>query len=98
MTCGVPPRQEGVVPIPSAPLAFPPSVSGGPTGIRHLPSPLQPLCVGLPNPRPRHDVLRRRLHSAGLCSQNCGGRGKGQPTVRHSSEVGHPPLPPRNPA
>ena len=50
MACGVPPRQEGVVPISAALLAIPPSVGGGPTGIHHLPSPLQPLCVRLPIP------------------------------------------------
>ena len=40
MACGVPPRQEDVVPLPPAPLAFPPGAGGGPTGVRHLPSPL----------------------------------------------------------
>ena len=60
MASGVPLRQEGVVPIPAAPFAFPPSAGGGLTGIRHLPSPLQPLCVRLPNLRHRHAVLCRR--------------------------------------
>ena len=88
MACGVSLRQEGVVPILEAPLAFPPIVGGGPTGIRHLPSPLQPLCVRLFNPRRRHDALRRRLHSAGICSHHCEGRDKCQPTVRYFGEVG----------
>ena len=44
------PRQEGVVPLPTTPLAFPPGAGGGPTGVRHLPSPLKPFGVRLPNP------------------------------------------------
>ena len=36
----------------AAPLAFLPHVGLCLTGIRHLPSPLQPLCIGLPNSRP----------------------------------------------
>ena len=37
--------------------------------------------------RPRHDVLRRRLHVAGLCSQHRGGWGEGEPTQLFSGEV-----------
>ena len=64
MACGVPPRQEGIVLLTTAPLAFPPSAGGGPTGVRHLLSPLQPFCLWLSHPRCRHDVLCRRLHIA----------------------------------
>ena len=52
---GIPPRQEGIVYLSAAALVSAPSADGGPTGIRHLPSPLQPLCFRLPNSR--FDVL-----------------------------------------
>ena len=63
------------MPLPAAPLAFPPGKGGDPTGVCHFPSPLQPFCVRLPNPWLRYDVLRRRLHVGCFCSQHCGGRG-----------------------
>ena len=69
MASGVPSRQEGIVPIPAAPLAFRPSAGGGPTGICHLPSPVQPLCVRLPNHRPRHDLLRSDTYQSRLHPQ-----------------------------
>ena len=81
-------RQEGLVPLSAAPLAFPPGAGGDPTTIRHFPIPLRPLCIGLPNSRFRHDVLRWRLHAAALCSQQRGGRGEGKPTMFFSGEVG----------
>ena len=56
--------------------------------VPHLPSPLQPLCVGLPNSRIRHDVLRWRLHAAGLYSQHRGGRVESKPIMFVSGEVG----------
>ena len=71
MACHVSPRQEGVVPLQAAPLVFLPGAGGGPTGVRHLPSPLQPLCAILPNSRLRHDILRRQLHFAGLLPTRC---------------------------
>ena len=89
VVCGIPPRQEGLEPVSAAPLAFPPGAGRGPTGIRHLPSPLQLLCVGLPNVQFKHNVLHWRLHAAGLCSKHRGGRGEGRPTMFFfSGEVG----------
>ena len=76
--CGVPPQQEGFIPLSGR----------GPTGISHLPSPLQPLCIGKPNPWLRHDVLCWRLHVAGLCPQHRGGWGRGKPTMLLFGEVG----------
>ena len=75
----------------------------GPTGIRHLPSPLQTLCVGLPNSQFRHDVLRRRLHAAGLCSQHRGCQSESKPTSYvllwwGGQMANNWPLLPRNPA
>ena len=57
LACGIPLRQEGLVPLSAVPLAFPPGVGGGPKGISLLPSPLQPLCIGLPNYQLRYDVI-----------------------------------------
>ena len=59
-----------------------------PTGISHLPSPLQPLCFRLPNSRFRHDILRWWLHAAGLYSQHRGVWSEGKPTMFFSDEVG----------
>ena len=49
VVCGMPSRQEGLVPLSAAPLAFTSGAGGSTIGIRHLPSPLQQICVGLPN-------------------------------------------------
>ena len=88
MTRSVPPWQEDLVPLPTAPLAFPLGAGGGPAGVRHLPSTLQPFCVRQPNPWLRHDVLRQWIHATGFCTQHRGGRGEGQPTMHHIGEVG----------
>ena len=61
MTCGKPLRWEGIVPLPAAPLAFPPGAGGGATRFLHLPSPRQPLCVWLPIHRYWRDVFCWRL-------------------------------------
>ena len=96
-----PPRQEDLLALSSAPLAFPPGAGRGPTGIHHLSSSLQPLCDELPNPRFRHDVLRRRLHAARLSSQHRGSWGESKPTMLLFGEVASKwsnwPLLPRNP-
>ena len=55
----------------------------GATGICHLPSPLQPLCVGLPHYWLGHNVLRRQLHAAVLCSQHYGGWGEANYIIMH---------------
>ena len=74
---------EGLVPLPAALFAFPPDA--GEQHYKYLPylTTLHRIILIAP-----HDVLRRRLHVAGLYFKHRGGRGEGEPTLLFLGEVG----------